>query len=115
MSRALLLGLAIVGTASASAEARQLTPAQASLLMTQIQAVNRCRIAEAKKIDDGISQVEVISQKLASACPREISSLRASLQGTPMAASAADLNDPSTLADAVRQERSPESNILSPR
>ena len=111
-----IIGFVLGGVASAyQAEARQLSPAQAQSMMAAIQSLNHCRISEAKKIDDGSFPVRVIAERVAPKCGREKEAARRSLAGVDIGANAAEVDDIDGVELAVRQERSPDSNILGPR
>ena len=84
-------------------------------MLAAIQNLNHCRILEAKKIDDGSSPVRVIAERIAAKCGREKGAARRSLAGVDIGANAGDLDSIDGVELAVRQERSPDSNILGPR
>jgi hypothetical protein len=93
----------------------QLSPTQFNGLVQAIRAVNRCRIVEAKKIDDGRSPVAEVATKIRASCRSEADAFRKQLAGTSMAGAAGDIDGPGALQAAVKQERAPEKNILAPR
>lgn len=112
----IVTGLALTALClSAQTQARQLRPEQAQRMLATIQNLNHCRIAEAKKIDDGSSSVGAVAQRVAPLCSREKDAARRSLTEVDIGANAADIDDIERVKLAVRQERSPESNILGPR
>jgi hypothetical protein len=92
----------------------QLSPTQASDLMEAIRAVNRCRISEAKKIDQAQVPAEEIARKIQPLCRVETDAFRRQVAGTSMAASVNQIDDLQGLLLAVQQERSPNELILLP-
>ncbi len=100
--------------ANSTAQA-QYGPQQAQALMAAIQAVNRCRVAEAQKIDDGRMPVELVAQRIQPLCQNELNEIKREIVGTPMASQAAHLDDLNGIILAVQQERRPNEPILGPR
>jgi hypothetical protein len=83
--------------------------------MADIQAVNRCRVAEAQKIDDGRMPVELVAQRIQPLCQHELNDMKRDLVGSPMASQATHLDDLNGIVLAVKQARSPNEPILAPR
>jgi len=114
-SRWIVLGALAPLILVASTARAQYGTQQAQALIADIQAVNRCRVVEAQKIDDGRMSVELVAQKIQPLCQHELNDMKRDLVGTPMASQAGHLDDLNGIALAVKQERSPNEAILSPR